>query len=83
MSMSIYGIFYFYNELIVNLFYLLQFFNNLLLHYAVNLDEHFKSSLSGCFSEEKSTVCLQNALMISDQHCPGHSASEPPDSGFM
>ncbi|XP_061350490.1 uncharacterized protein LOC133295665 isoform X2 [Gastrolobium bilobum] len=42
-----------------------------------------KMQNSGCVSEEKSTDCLQNSSMLSDQCCPVHSASEPPDSGFI
>ncbi|TKY74324.1 Jade-1 protein [Spatholobus suberectus] len=48
-----------------------------------NADKHYKSCLSGCVSEDKSTACLQNASMLSDQHCLVHSAAEPPDSGFI
>ncbi|CAJ2644281.1 unnamed protein product [Trifolium pratense] len=45
-----------------------------------NADEPYKSSLSVCVSEEKSTACLPNA---SDQDYPAHSASEPPVPGFI
>ncbi|RDY04519.1 hypothetical protein CR513_11762 [Mucuna pruriens] len=48
-----------------------------------NADKPYKSCFSGCISEDKSTGCMQNASMFSDQHCLVHSASEPPDSGFI
>lgn len=79
---EIYGIF----VPILSYFFFLSvlcFFNNVWLHYAGNADEPNKSSLSARVSEQKSSACLQNATMLSDQHCPAHSASVPPDSGFM
>ncbi|KAG5036295.1 Protein Jade-1 [Glycine soja] len=41
-----------------------------------------QGNASGCVSEDKSTACLQNASVLSD-HCVVHSASEPPDFGFI
>ncbi|KAE9603902.1 putative chromatin regulator PHD family [Lupinus albus] len=46
-------------------------------------DISFKSSISGCVLDEESTTCLQNSSMLSDQQCPLHPASKPPDSGFI
>ncbi|RZC06864.1 uncharacterized protein LOC114415367 isoform X2 [Glycine soja] len=41
-----------------------------------------QGNASGCVSAGNSTACLQNASVLSD-HCLVHSASEPPDFGFI
>ncbi|KAL2339843.1 hypothetical protein Fmac_007783 [Flemingia macrophylla] len=46
-------------------------------------DKPFKTCLSGHVSEDKSTACLEHVSMLSDPQCLAHSASEPPDSGFI
>ncbi|XP_058754200.1 uncharacterized protein LOC131627372 isoform X2 [Vicia villosa] len=46
-----------------------------------NADKPYKPSLSVCVPDQKSTTYLQNASMLSDQHYPAHSASEPPVPG--